>query len=262
MNRIFAIFTLFASLLSTGCYTLVEATKSSLSGIKVSSPVARGLGFREEVHRVIIKNRLHLAGTVYVNGDRKDLQVYPNEDLVFTSVFEPFSTAYVSIILVFHEPGGEYAGFTARVFNGSAFARSEAWTIFASDVTYLGRRLAESPDAPEFEPRIKTARLPREWFSGTGRLSVVNDTDGKLRVATNGSVRTEDFAPGEIYTVRTRDFSSPSSRWGGRQPVIVQAEAWDETGRYRGIFEREFYPPSYGSSSWVEAVSPSSFHRR
>jgi hypothetical protein len=262
MNRFVVLFVLTVSFFSTGCYTVVEATKSSLSGIKASSPVARGLGFREETHRVIIKNRLHLAANVFVNGDRKDFQIYPNEDLVFTSVFEPFNTAFVSVVLVFHEPDGEYAGFTARVFNGSAFSRSEAWTIFAGDVTYLGRRLAESPDAPEFEPRVKTARLPREWFSGTGRLSVVNDTDGRLRVTTNGSVRTEDFAPGEIYTVRTRDFSSPSSRWGGRQPVIVQAEAWDENGRYRGIFEREFYPPSYGSQSWVESVNPSALRRR
>lgn len=262
MNRIFAAFILFASLISTGCYTLTEATKSSLSGIKVSSPVARGLGFREDAHRVIIKNRLHLAATVFVNGDEKDVQIYPNGDLVFTSIFEPFSTAYISVILVFHEPGGEYGGYAARVFDGSSFARSETWTIFPGDVTRFGRRLQESEDAPEFEPSVRIARLPREWFSGTGRLSIVNDTPGKLRITTNGSVRTEDFAPGEIYTVRTRDFSSGSSRWGGRQPVIIQAEAWDKNGKYLGIFEREFYPPSYGSFSQAEAVAPYALRRR
>lgn len=262
MDRFFAVLVLFASLVSTGCYTLVEATKSSLSGIKVGSPVARGIGFREEAHRVIIKNRLHLAATVFVNGNETNLKIYPNGDLIFTSIFEPFNAAYVSVILVFHEPGGEYGGYIARVFDGSSFARSETWTIFPGDVTRFGRRLRESEDAPEFEPKVRTARLPREWFSGTGRLSLVNDTPGKIRITTNGSLRTEDFAPGEIYTVRTRDFSSGSSRWGGRQPVIVQAEAWDENGKYLGIFKREFYPPSYGSFSQAEAVTPHALRRQ
>ncbi len=261
MNVFARVSALFFSLILAGCGTIIEATKSSLSEIKVSSPVARELGFREETHRVIIKNRLHLAATVFVNGDSKGIQIYPNGDLVFASIFEPFNASYVSVILVFHESDGEYGGYVSRVFDGSAFARSEAWTIFPGDVTKFGARLEESEDAPEFEPKVTTARLPREWFSGTGRLSVVNDTPGRLRVTTNGSLRTEDFAPGEIYTVRTRDFSA-SSRWGGRQPVIVQAEAWDDDGKYLGIFQREFYPPSYGSYSQTEAVSPSALRRR
>lgn len=263
MDRFLAFLVIASSLLSTGCYTLVEATKSSFSGIRVSSPVARNIGFREEAHRIIIKNRLHLVADVFINGGAKGIKIHPNEDLVFSNGYEPFSTAFVSFVLVFREPDGEYGGYTSRVFNSSSFARSEAWTIFAEDVTRLGRRLVESDDAPEFEPRVRTFRLPREWWSGTGRMSLVNDTGGRLRVTTNGSVRTVDFAPGEIYTVRTRDLSSRSSRWGGRrQPVIVQAEAWDEYGKYLGIYQREFYPPTHGSQSWVDVVSPRSLRRR
>lgn len=261
MNRFLSLAVAIFSLFSTACGTVLEATKSSLSGIKVSSPAARSLGFREEAHRVIIKNRLHLVATVFVNGTNTGETIYSNGDLVFASVFEPFNSAYVSVILVFHEADGEYGGYAARVFNSSAVARSEAWTVFASDVTYLGKRLDESPDAPEFEPKVRKVRLPREWFSGTGRMSLINDTAGKLRVTTNGSVRSEDFAPGEIYTVRTRDFSS-SSRWGGRQQVIIQAESWAEDGRYLGICQREFSPPSQGAHAWVESVSPSSLRRR
>ena len=261
MKLFVALLVAVLSFLATGCGMVLEATKSSLSGIKISSPAAREIGFRAESHKLIIKNRLGLAAGIFINGKDSRLELYPNEDLVFTSSWEPFAQAEMTIVLAFRDGDGSYSGFTARTFNAGSYAQSEAWTIFAADVTRFGQRLAESPDAPEFEPRVRQLRLPREWFSGTTYFSLINDTEGKLRVTTNGSVRTGALAPGEVYTVRTRDWSS-SSRWGGRQPVIVQAEGWDKTGLYLGICERSFYPSSNGVRSQFEAVAPSSLYRR
>lgn len=249
------------SFFSAGCGMVLETTKSTLSGISVSSPAANQLGWRTETHRLILKNRLHLVGDVMVNGKNSNTQLYPNEDLVFVSSFEPFHQAEISLALIFREADGSYAGYATRTFSSGSFARSEAWTIFASDVTYRGRRLARSPDAPEFEPRVRQLRLPREWFNGTTYAGFINDTAGKLRVTTNGAVRANSLAPGEVYAVRTRDWSS-SSRWGGRQPVIVQLESWDDEGYYMGICERELYPVSHGVRSQMEAVGPQSFRRR
>ncbi len=255
------VFVLFFAVILGGCGTIIEATKSSLSGISIESPVARQLGWRAETHRLIFKNRLHLSADIIVNGKVSGIQIYPNEDITFANNFEPFHSAEISIVLIFRETDGAYGGYAERTFNAGSFARSEAWTIFASDVTRFGRRLSESADAPEFEPRTRQFRLPREWFNGTTFFGVINDTEGKLRVTTNGSVRTDALAPGEMYTVRTRDWSS-SSRWGGRQPVIVQLEGWDEDGRYQGICERQFYPASHGVRSQTEAISSRSFRRR
>lgn len=249
------------SFFSAGCAMVVETTKSTLSGISISSPAARQLGLRAETHRLIIRNRLHLMSNVVINGKTSDIKFYPNEDIVFSNNFEPFHSAEISIVLVFHEADGSYAGFTEKTFSSGSFARSEAWTIFASNVTRFGERLSESDDAPEFEPRVRQFRLPREWFNGTTYLGLINDTAGKLRATTNGSVVTEALSPGEVYTVRTRDWSS-SSRWGNRQPVIVQLEGWDKAGRYLGICERSFYSSSRGVRSQTEAVSPSSLRRR
>ena len=249
------------SFFTTGCGVVIEATKSSLSGIKISSPVVDQLGFRAESHKLIIKNRLSLTAGIIINGYNSKLELYPNEDLVFTSSWEPFVNAEMTIVLVFRETDGSYGGYAEKTFNSGSFAQSEAWTLFASDITCYGQRLAESDDAPEFEPRVRQFRLPREWFNGTSFFGMINDTQGELRVTTNGSVRTETLAPGEVYTVRTRDWSS-SSRWGNRQPVIIQLEGWDDDGRYIGICERHFYPTSDGVRSQFEAVAPSSLYRR
>ena len=260
--KIFArAFVVFFAIILAGCGTVLEATKSSLSGIKVSSPVTRQVGLRAETHRLIIKNRLHLMSSVAINGKTSDIKLYPNEDVVFSNNFEPFHSAEVSIVLIFREADGSYAGYAEKVFASGSFARSEAWTVFASDVTFLGERLSESDDAPEFEPRVRQFRLPREWFNGTTFYILINDTKGKLRTTTNGAVRTDALAPGEIYTVRTRDWS-PSSRWGGHQPVIIQLEGWDKTGHYLGICERSFSPSSRGVRSHLEAVNPNDLRRR
>ena len=124
--KIFArAFVVFFAIILAGCGTVLEATKSSLSGIKVSSPVTRQVGLRAETHRLIIKNRLHLMSSVAINGKTSDIKLYPNEDVVFSNNFEPFHSAEVSIVLIFREADGSYAGYAEKVFASGSFAGSE-----------------------------------------------------------------------------------------------------------------------------------------
>ena len=259
MNRFVVVLVALFSVVLTGCGTIIEATKSSFSQIRVSSPIVRQSGFREETHRIIARNPLHLVGSLFVNGNPTDVRLYPNGSINFVSKFEPHRNAKVSMIFVFKDENKKYAGHVKKVFDAGHFARSESWTIFAQDVIYGGQRLAESEDAPEFQSSTQTVRLPREWFSGTAILAVINDIpDNKAEITTNGEERMSLVA-GEIYVVKTKNFSS-SSRWGGPQPVLVQADVWDK--QYTGYREWKLTPSSFGVHSRVEAISPNSLRRR